>query len=116
MPDFPRHRHTKYAMNYLESRVVGQIEVDNLLLNFTSESQELVEWRVRRLEKMESDTYLAQFEAKDGYLKQSLRVENFGKYMMLSCPTEEIIGKVQRPYSIIISLCDYQHRIMERFK
>ena len=36
MPDFPRHRHTKYAMNYLESRVVGQIEVDNLLLNFTS--------------------------------------------------------------------------------
>ena len=61
-------------MNYLESRVVGQIEVDNLLLNFTSESQELIDWKISKLEKMEADTHLVQFEVKDGYLKQSLRV------------------------------------------
>ena len=26
-PDFPRHRHTKYAMNYLEERKIGEIKV-----------------------------------------------------------------------------------------
>ena len=35
-PEFPRHRHTKYALNYLEERLVGKIEVENMLLNFTS--------------------------------------------------------------------------------
>lgn len=116
MPDFPRHRHTKYAMNYLEERVVGELEVENLLLNFNSASQELVEWKIGRVEKMEGGAYLVHFDAKDGYVKQSLKVENFGKYMMISCPSEEIIGKAQRPYSIIVSLSEYQMRILDRLK
>lgn len=36
--------------------------------------------------------------------------------MMVSCPSEEVIGKVQRPYSLIMSLTDYQCRILHRFK
>lgn len=115
-PDFPRHHHTKYALNYLEERKVGKIEVENLLLNFTSDSQELVEWTVLGIQKMESDSYIVEFEVKDGYLKQNYTIENFGKYMMVSCPTEEVLSKVQRPYSLIISLSNYQCNILERFK
>lgn len=57
-PDFPRHRHTKYAINYLDMRLVGKIEVENLLLNFISESQELVDWNITALQKMEGDSYI----------------------------------------------------------
>lgn len=71
LPDFPRHRHTKYAINYLEERLVGKIEADGLLLNFTSESQELVDWKIVGLQKMDGDSYVVEFEVKDGYLRQN---------------------------------------------
>ena len=77
---------------------------------------ELVDWRITALEQMDGDAMLVQFEVKDGYLKQNMKVENFGKYMMVNCPSEDVIGKVQRPYTIIMSLSEYQCRILQRFK
>ena len=36
---------------------------------------------------MDGDSMLVQFEVKDGYLRQNLKIENFGKYMMINCPS-----------------------------
>ena len=59
---------------------------------------------------------MVDFEAIDGYVKQSYSVECFGKYMMISCPSDEIMKKVYRPYSILVSQTDYQCKILHRFK
>lgn len=57
-PSFPRHRHTKYAFNYLEEREVGQIEVESILHSFNSDSQDLVDWKMTAIEQMEGDANL----------------------------------------------------------
>lgn len=49
-------------------------------------------------------------------MRQNFNVETFGKYMMVSCPSEEIIGKQKRPYSLIISLSNQQQAILQRLK
>jgi hypothetical protein len=36
--------------------------------------------------------------------------------MMVSCPSEEVLGKEQRPYSLLISLGNQQQNILHRFK
>lgn len=69
-PDFPRHNHTKYAMNYLEERFVGEIEVLSVLPNFTASSQEIVEWKMTAIEHMEGDSNMVEFQATNGYVRQ----------------------------------------------
>ena len=65
---------------------------------------------------MDGESFIVEFEAIDGYVRQSLSIENFGKYMMISCPSDEVMKKIHRPYSILISQTDYQCKILHRFK
>lgn len=60
-PDYPRHNHTKYAFNYLEERYVGKVEVESILLNYTVESEEIVDWKMTAVEELERDACLVEF-------------------------------------------------------
>lgn len=115
-PEFPRHNHTKYAFNYLEERYVGPIEVESVLLNYNANSEEVVEWKMTAIQQMEADCSLVEFEADKAYVRQNLNVDSFGKYMMVGCPSEEIISKERRPYSLITSLGNLHQSIVEKFK
>lgn len=68
------------------------------------------------MRKEGSDGHMVTFENESGYVRQLLKVENFGKYVMMSCPNEEILSRIQRPYTLMISLCETQKKITDKFK
>ena len=44
--DYPRHKHTKYAISYLESRYVGKMEVKPILAT-QKVADDQIEWKVK---------------------------------------------------------------------
>ena len=52
--DYPRHRHTKYAINYLENRYVGKIEVKPFLAT-QKMADDLIEWKVKEIVKVSGE-------------------------------------------------------------
>jgi hypothetical protein len=45
-----------------------------------------------------------------------LKVENFGKYAMMGCSTEEILNRTERPYYLCFSIGDYQKTTLDKYR
>lgn len=105
---YPRHEHTKFVAKYLENRLIGEMEVEPILLN-QKVTDELIEWRVISNQKgAHPGCHWIGLETDGGYIRQSLKAANFGKYVMMKCASEELLGKVERPYYLLLSLCEWQ--------
>jgi hypothetical protein len=96
--------------------LVGDIKVNALLCNYSKDSQDLVTWRITTNDTIDDGSNIIGLEPSHGEVFLNLEVENFGKYVMMNCPNEEIIAKETRPYSLLASLCNQQQTILQRFK
>lgn len=43
-------------------------------------------------------------------------MENFGKYAMVGCSTEEILNRTERPYFFCFAIGEYQKTILDKYR
>ena len=109
--------HTKYVTKCLEHRLVGELETEPLLGNQKYPSSEGVDWTIATTTKTNyPGTSLVRFTNDAGTVNQQYRIEQFGKYVMMGCVTEEVLEKCERPYYICLSCGEYQRGMLDRLR